>query len=272
MRFRNIYCEITNICNLSCSFCKKTKRTLQFISVENFAKVIESIKGYTTQICLHILGEPLLHPNFDELIEICNQNNIKVNLVTNGTLIENLSTDCNLKKVSFSLHSFPTEKFGENYIFELKKYLEKICNFTEKFKGISELRLWNKDNDLGLNAYILEHLSNFYKCEMPLVTHKIKENLYLGVASPFVWPSLSEPICKGNYCYGLRHQMGILVDGTVVPCCLDGEGVINLGNIYQTPLREILDSERAQKMLKGFQNRTLTEELCKHCQFIERFN
>lgn len=272
MRFKNIYCEITNICNLNCSFCKKTARTLQFISVENFRIMINKIKTFTNQICLHILGEPLLHPNFYELVDICRQNNLKINLVTNGTLIEKLSHECDLKKVSFSLHSFPIEKYADNYTEELNNYLTKICTFAEKFKGIVELRLWNKDNDNGLNENILNFLANFYECEMPLITHKIKENHFLGVNSPFVWPSLSERICSGSYCYGLRHQIGILVDGTIVPCCLDGEGVIKLGNIYNDSLQEVIDSPTAQEMLEGFRKRKPTQELCKHCQFIERFN
>ena len=73
------------------------------------------------------------------------------------------------------------------------------------------------------------------------------------------------------FCYGLRDHFGILCDGRVIPCCLDREGEITLGNVYETPVREILSSERAMAILHGFDNRVAVEELCQKCGYARRF-
>lgn len=72
---------------------------------------------------------------------------------------------------------------------------------------------------------------------------------------------------KGT-CYGLIDHIGILVDGTIIPCCLDSKGIINLGNIYNDNLKEILKKDRVNNIIKGFKGNKKLEELCKHCKFI----
>ena len=94
-------------------------------------------------------------------------------------------------------------------------------------------------------------------------------NTYVDFDSEFIWPDLNN-----NYynevgtCYALRDHLGILVDGTVVPCCLDSKGIINLGNIFEENIEDIQNSERYKKMLQGFRNNKKCEELCKHCKFM----
>ena len=97
------------------------------------------------------------------------------------------------------------------------------------------------------------------------------DNLYLDKQEEFVWPSLDNDYYNEiGTCYALKDQLAILVDGTVVPCCLDSDGVINLGNIYKENLEDIINSNRYQTMKIGFCNRKVTEELCKKCSFKDR--
>ena len=249
---KKVYLEITNICNLSCDFCPKTKRAPQFMSVPAFTHAITSIRHLTKHVYFHLMGEPLLHPDLAEFFAICHANGMQVNLTTNGTLIAQASHVLlqapALRKVSFSLHS---QDIGSA---EYKDYIAEIERFTKEVAGrfIIEYRNWNAQDE-GEDK-------------------KIAPNVYLSFANKFNWPDLSQSEThRDAFCYGLRDQFGILVDGTVVPCCLDYDGNIALGNLFKQPIDEILRSERARKLYEGFSNRTATEELCKKCGYAQRF-
>ena len=68
---------------------------------------------------------------------------------------------------------------------------------------------------------------------------------------------------------GCRTHIGILVDGTVVPCCLDSAGIINLGNVYKQDLNDIISSEIFNSLKKGFMENKKIHELCKKCNFYD---
>ena len=92
------------------------------------------------------------------------------------------------------------------------------------------------------------------------------------MAQKFEWPNDKREAAKGEtFCYGLRDQVGILVDGTVVPCCLDGEGQIALGNLFNQPFEEIITSERSKRIYDGFSNRQAVEKLCQSCTYAKRY-
>lgn len=285
-KFKKIYIETTNICNLNCNFCPKISRKLEFMSVESFEKIIDKIVPYTKHIYLHLMGEPFLNRNLKEFLVVCDKNNIKVNITTNGTLIKNvkdiLLNSKAVRQVNFSLHSF--EANDTKITFE--EYVDEIINFinlsSEERNIISALRLWNLDAKYkasnNMNIDILELLKERFNIEDDLRqilneknSFKIKNNVYINMGEKFKWPSLKEEeIGERAFCYGLRDHIGILVDGTVVPCCLDSEGSIPLGNIFESNLEEILNSNRAKKIYDGFSNRNAVEELCRKCGFINR--
>jgi len=285
-KFKKIYIETTNICNLNCNFCPKISRNLEFMSVESFEKIIDKIVPYTKHIYLHLMGEPFLNRNLKEFLDVCDKNNIKVNITTNGTLIKNvkyiLLNSKAVRQVNFSLHSF--EANDTKIAFE--EYVDEIINFinlsSEETNIISVLRLWNLDAKYkasnNMNIDILKLLKERFNIEDDLRqilneknSFKIKNNVYINMGEKFKWPSLKEEeIGERAFCYGLRDHIGILVDGTVVPCCLDSEGSIPLGNIFESNLEEILNSNRAKKIYDGFSNRNAVEELCRKCGFINR--
>jgi radical SAM protein with 4Fe4S-binding SPASM domain len=285
-RFKKIYIEITNVCNLSCDFCPVTKRKPELMSLETFKKILIDIKPYTDFIYLHVKGEPLLHPDIDKFLEISKTYGFKVNLTTNGTLINKVKNKIinkkALRQINFSLHSFDANETD----FTLEDYLNSIISFTlEAVKNniIVSYRLWNIEEDiksLEKNRHILNIIEKAfdldYKIEEKLLESrgvKLLENVYLNAASRFNWPQenlvQSEAI---GFCYGLRDQTAILVDGTVVPCCLDGEGVISLGNIQNASFEDIIEGSRAAAIYNGFSNRQVIEDLCKKCDYRKRFN
>ncbi|WP_315073948.1 radical SAM protein [uncultured Clostridium sp.] len=285
-KFKKIYIEITNVCNLSCNFCPKTSRKLKFMSEDNFEYIIKSIRPYTDYVYFHLMGEPFLNKKLEQFLDISKENEVKVNITTNGTLIKDvkdiLLNASALRQVNISLHSFEANEDNMNF----NKYIENILDFvkeaTEKTDVICSLRLWNLDTKYvasnNMNIDIFKLLENEFKLEEDLRSSlkeknsfKLRKNLYLSMGEKFNWPSLKiEELGERFFCYGLRDHIGILVDGTVVPCCLDGEGSITLGNIFENTLEEILNSKRAKDIYEGFSRRKAVEELCKRCGFINR--
>lgn len=287
-RFKSVYIEITNICNLSCDFCPKTKRKYKFMDKNEFNHIIEEIKPFTNQIYFHLMGEPLLNENIEYFLKESANNDLKVNLTTNGTLL-NKNTDKlinseALRQVNISLHSFEANE----KTLELEEYIKNVTEFVNKASEdkdiICSIRLWNIDNeDLkganGLNSDILKMLEENLGLDFSLGEKlqevnklKLKNKVYLNMAEKFEWPDIEiASIGEDIFCHGLRNQMGVLVDGTVVPCCLDSEGNISLGNIFKKSLKDILKVKRSTDIYDGFSRRKAVEDLCKKCGYATRF-
>lgn len=286
--FKKVYIEITSVCNLACSFCPQTGRQANFLKTDVFAATLDQIKPHTKYIYLHVKGEPLLHPRIDELLDIAHEKGFKVNITTNGTLIQKnrhkLLGKPALRQMNFSLHSFD----GHEGSVDREGYLRNILSFVQEAAEqgvIISYRLWNlQKEDLSSgekrrNRETLELLEKAYSLDyrieekvVPGGGVKIAERIYLNQDHEFRWPSLDAPEDDGKgFCHGLRTQAAILVDGTVVPCCLDGEGVINLGNIHRTSFSEIVEGERANNLYEGFSRREAVEELCRKCGYRQRF-
>ncbi|MGE7696424.1 radical SAM/SPASM domain-containing protein [Lysinibacillus sp. NPDC094177] len=286
--FKKVYIEITSVCNLACSFCPPTARAKGLIKVEQFNKILDEIRPHTKYIYLHVKGEPLLHPRIDQLLDAAHEKGFKVNITTNGTLIkknhEKILGKPALRQINFSLHSFDGHEGSENR----EKYLGDILDFvraSKEYNTIISYRLWNLQRDhvtdiaARRNRETLEILENEYNLDyrieekvQPGKGVKIANNIYLNQDHEFKWPSLLEPEDEGKgFCHALRSQAAILVDGTVVPCCLDGEGVINLGNVNEKSFTDIVQGERANNIVDGFSRREAVEELCRKCGYRQKF-
>lgn len=273
MKFKRIYIEITNCCNLNCSFCQKDKRPKKSISIDEFRHIINEIKDYTNMVYFHIKGEPFLNSNIIEFIKMCEENNIAVKITTNGTLLKNYYLDLvkcnNIKQINISLHS---EHNNKNYNMEIFNIVDALSlNTTVVY------RIWNLEK-MKLDektSKIIEDIKAYYKLEYDFLSKKnikLKENIYLDKDEIFEWPTLdSTDIKVTGKCYGTITHIGILVDGTVIPCCLDGNGIINLGNIYEKSFKNIIESERFKRMQDGMKNHIMVEELCKKCKYRRKF-
>lgn len=286
-RFQKINIEISNICNLQCSFCPEVVRSKKVMPLELFQRIIQQVAPLTEQVCFHLMGDPLVHAELADFIQVCEQQDVKIFFVTNGVLLREkqaqLLLSPALRQVNFSLHSF-----HDNYPDrDPTAYLDRIFSYTEQ--ALLErpdlyinYRLWNLQEVRGAsysNRDMLRRISERFGLNIDAQVDvrlkksvHLKNRLYLHFDTEFIWPSVDLPILgtKGT-CYGLSSHFGILVDGTVVPCCLDKEGAIPLGNIRDQEVLEILDSPRSQALLQGFRQKKLVENLCQRCQYIERF-
>ena len=279
MRSR-VYIEITNRCNLSCDFCHGTRRPLRTMTPSEFRILAQKLRGETSYLYLHVLGEPLLHPQLPELLAIAGELGFRVCLVTNGTLLsrqrDTLLAAPALHKLSVSLHSFE----GNGGVGNLEEYLQQVwsaCLPLSQKGVLCALRLWNGGAAQRCNARVLDFLSGRIGQDVETLPRDARGNrtlrphLFLERAERFDWPDLAAPVSGANFCHGLTRQLAVLCDGTVTPCCLDSEGTIALGNLFTQTLPEILQSPRAAAMAAGFAARNPSEELCRRCGYARRF-
>lgn len=286
MRFKRIYIEISNICNLNCSFCSKSTRPKRRMGEKEFQQIIEEIKPFTKYVYFHIKGEPLMHPLLGTFLDICAEHGLSVNLTTNGTLLAKtadlLLSKPALRQVNISLHSFSAH---DNI--NMEEYLDTILEFSKRASlehhKFVVLRLWNLDKNRESDQTsfdIMTKIQRFFHFEKnlsALMSSKrsvmLEKGVFISWEEEFTWPSLSHPfVTDEGICHGARNMLGILADGTVVPCCLDAEGEAPLGNIFTDSMRSIVEGKHFQEVAANFTNQRIILPLCQRCTYRIRFN
>jgi radical SAM protein with 4Fe4S-binding SPASM domain len=283
--FKRIYLEISNICNVQCSFCPVVEKDKKLMSLAEFEETLAQVVPLAEIVCLHLMGEPLAHPKFTQIIELCDRYGAQIDLTTNGLLIQRYKDlivhSKSVRQVNFSLQAF-RDNFPER---DMDPYLLPILDFVQlahntKPTLYTNLRLWNQGStDVDSNEEIFQKIEQYFSVSINrnvevgiIKSKKIWNRLYLHFDSRFEWPSFLLPH-RGTQgrCHGAVNHIGIHADGSVVPCCLDKNAVIQLGNVRDQPLSEILAGDRFVKMREGFLNGVLVEELCQRCSYIGRF-
>jgi MoaA/NifB/PqqE/SkfB family radical SAM enzyme len=282
-----VYLEITNVCNLACPFCPPHGRASAFLSAADYSAIVGKLRGKADLLYFHLKGEPLLHPDLGLFLDIAKDSGLSVAITTNGTLLGTaegaLAGKTNLSRLNISLQSlacFP----GEERRARLRSLLESAVRIRDFNRSANpsflvSLRLWTSE-DLGENALVIREIESAYGLREGFLSGQLERKngavispgLAVHSGETFAWPSLvGQDFGERGFCRGLRDQAGILVDGTVVPCCLDGDGIIGLGNIFESSFEEILSSARARALYDGFTGRFVREDLCRRCGYRTRF-
>jgi len=288
MKFYRIYIELTNVCGLSCSFCPTKELPSKEMDLEFFESIIKQAKVYTNEIACHVVGDPLTQSNLSSYLDIIHKHGLKAMLTTSGYFLKKHTYDtlfhpC-VKQINISLNSF--NKNDTSITFE--QYINPVLALCEaKLEREEELfinlRVWNLDEMMSermFNETLFEKLSSDFHTKLSLNSIYEKRPKSIRLASKvlvhfdnyFEWPSLKNKIYGHGTCQGLQSHVAILASGKVVPCCLDCDGIIELGDLHKDTLDEILVSKRAVNMLEGFKEGKAIEELCQKCSYKDRFN
>lgn len=288
MKFNRAYVEITNICGLACSFCPPKESPPLTMEPHFFQTVLTELKPYTNEIALHVMGDPMVLSNLVEYLDIAQQHGFKVMITTSGFYLDKVRREAlfhpSIRQVNISLNSFNKNSVSRTF----EAYMEPIlalCDEKLSHEGdfFINLRLWNLDDvhsAIHFNERLFALLEEHFSLEHGTIASQISgERQSIRLASKvllhfdryFEWPSLHNRVVGDGYCQGLEKQIAVLADGRVVPCCLDGEGIITLGNLHVTNLDKILQSERATLIRDGFDRAMCTEELCQKCSYKVRF-
>lgn len=264
--YKKVYIEITNACNLSCDFCIQNKRPIHYMTIEEFQTVLSKLEGHTKYLYFHVLGEPCLHPKINELIDIASKE-YKINITTNGYLIRKIENNKNIRQLNISLHSYH-ERYGKT----LENYMKDILEVVDKLSPTTYIcfRFWQSTKNVQKMIQILENYYNAQISVENLENTTLAHNIFVNISNPFIWPDLDRTGEHTGFCHALKDHIGILSDGTVVPCCLDSKGSINLGNIFQTDLQSIQTSNRYSNLIKNFKDGKRTEKLCQNCNFMTK--
>jgi organic radical activating enzyme len=299
-RYNRAYIEVSNACNLKCKFCPEVERDKHIMSPALFEQVLIQAKPLVDEITLHLMGEPMAHPQFETLVEIAEKQELPIHLTTNGTLIasqgkandrlksrtEKLLSPA-IRQVNFSVQSwfdnYPVEK-ATSILVEILDFIER--GLKERPELYINLRLWNLTDDQEFetqNPILFEFLCSRFQFQIQdrvdvrrKKSVRVTGRLYLHFDSRFEWPHMSHPVVRDQgYCHALKSHFGVLADGTVVPCCLDKEAAIPLGKFTgetSNQLKQILNSPRAKNLRDGFDRFEAREALCQRCTFIDRFD
>ena len=297
MRFEKIYIELSDICGLNCGFCPSVKGVRGAMSVEKFGIIAKKVAGVGRIYTFHLLGDPLVLPNLKDFIKFANAHKMPLELTTSGFYMSEKNTQLlleseNIRQINLSLMAFLAQKK-----LNLNEYFAPILRFlrlhlAQNSQSFVNLRLWN----LGANftppfennsIYSLLEREFNTKIQKNAPKNRLESRIILHQSELFYWAGTKAddlglqkefvdlqgeknapkvPCVKGS-CHALRKQIGILSDGTVVPCCMDTSGVMGLGNLFTQELSEILASKRAVAMKKGFERGEFTEKLCQQCEF-----
>ena len=270
---KKAYLEITNECNLACSFCHGTRRPVKYMTKDEFTAAARELRGHTEYLYFHLMGEPLLHPLLGEFLDIAHGLGFRVIITTNGTLLSEkgniLLSSPALHKVSISLHAYEANCLDmtiDDYLCGCFDF----CRAASERSVISVMRLWNAGGEDRQNGYILSKMKEYFSGEWQEVRKgcRLADRVFLEYGDKFDWPDEDTAVISDCHsCYGLRDQIGVLCDGTVVPCCLDADGVIALGNIFEERLSDILEKPRALSLRRSFETRRIKEPLCLRCGF-----
>ena len=270
--FAKIYLEITNVCNLSCSFCAGTTRKKHYMTREEFEFLTDRLRPYTEFLYFHLMGEPTTHPLIGDFLTIAHARGFRVILTTNGTLLPKVSDTLlaapALFKVSLSLHAFEA-----NSGIDFESYLQGCFDFADRASQqgiISVFRLWNDGGKNGRNTEILHALHKRFPGEwMPNTKGiRIRKKLFIESGETFIWPPHAKA-CEKIACYALKDHIGVLCDGSVVPCCLDSDGSLVLGNLFETPLDTILSAPQAAHFRKALDRNDPPTVFCRKCGFAQ---
>ena len=264
--FKKIYLEVTNICNLNCPFCLKQTRNKTILSFDDFKYILKEIKPYTKYLYLHVMGEPLMHNLINDLIDEASKD-FYVNITTNGYLINKIQTE-NVRQINISLQSFnPSNgKVIEEYLSDIFDYESEFSN-----KTIVNYRVWVKS---AFTNDILKIMQEHYNVLIDTTKKniKLKENVFINFANEFNWPddNLDTDKIYDGKCYATRDHIAILSNGEVTACCLDGNGALSFGNIFNDGFKNIIESEKFTKFRDALSSGKRKSKLCQHCNFMEK--
>ncbi|WP_324292401.1 radical SAM/SPASM domain-containing protein [Halarcobacter sp.] len=280
---------MTNICNLKCSFCPPKILPNKTMSLDVFKNINTQLKNITKELAYHIVGDPLIISNLEKYLDISFESDLKVNITTTANNLEKGHFDTlmhqAIKQINFSINSYNANSHKKS----LDEYLKPILDFLDyainkKQHFFINLRIWNLDDSMSakeFNRSVFEKINKKFSLNLDIEeiyknrpkNIKIARMVFFNFDDYFEWPDLSNDfISNTGKCYGLDSHFGILSSGDVVPCCLDKDGIINLGNINNDKISDILNTKRVKDIQNGFKNGKVIEELCQKCDYRRRFD
>lgn len=266
--------ESANTCNLRCRMCQIpfSKMEKKFMNIEMLEKILDEAEEYKLpSIKFNFRGEPLMHPQISEFVRLAKKASIlETQFNTNGTLLDRrLSRDlieAGLDRIKFSIDSINPliyNKFrqGANYeetIHNITDFVEIRDKLNKKLPSVQVQMVVMRTNLQEIEDYIKfwEDIVN----RIGFSRYRSQDNL-TGVEENLQNMQIRVP------CPQLWQRLVVTCDGIILMCCGDYRLKNPLGNIKDSTISEIWNSERLNK-IRFFHQEGHFEKIdaCKYCE------
>ena len=262
--------DITDICNLRCPFCLRISNPEviknEKMSFEMFKKIIdEGSKNGLYGVKLNIIGEPLIHEKVDDFVSYAKKKGlVDVYFNTNATLLDKeigkKLINSKLDRLSISFEGFTKDVYEKNRV---GSKFEKVLSNIKNFKNLR--------GEMGVD-YPKIRIQTVLLPELQAIIQDYK-NFWLEIVDEIGFldyqPRVEEKndVIIGDWaCPQLWQRMGILVDGTIIPCNHDEKALSKLGNIKNTSIKEAWHSDKLNKLRKLHENSEAHKgNSCRYC-------
>ena len=288
------YIETTNYCNLECSFCNRNEviGPLKHMSISNFKKLLDKIKHHPIKEAkLMGMGEPMLHPKFDEIVKTFKDYFPDAFLIVATNCQYNISEGKALRKrfqtalQYIDLLYFSIDGYEESYERDrapakwdkLLTFLDDFrnmdrrgcrvtCNYVVNPQNVDDIKKVNDEivDEYGLEELRLNIAQDWSEDKSMPGGYSNKQLKYLkswgnNVKGKAVWDF--------SDCFWVNEGIYTTVEGNVKMCCMN-TAAEPFGNIFQTDLEDIRNSKDYQNVKLGCNTNNPTSH-CKSCSYKE---
>lgn len=289
---KHIFIELSSICNLKCEFCAYswTERKGAFMPLELLEKILRDLKklGPVDYIMFSALGEPTLHPEFDEACRMVRRHGYHLIVTTNGSRLRESMRDLPINELFVSFNT-PTEQayvlkrgkgpaYGD-YVQNLAAFLQSVPLYDTYLYFLTENRRDYPHAEGFINrscresADRLEDLLRQFRpgvrLEIPIPERiELYSNVFAVLKPLTSWVNTNLPpglelreasAIRGVECSYYKHQLNIVATGEVTICCGDHDAALSLGNVRAESLREIYRRKSPEADLAA-------NPLCRKCK------
>jgi len=253
--------ETTNHCNLKCITCpthERMKRRRGYMSEDVYKEVLRqldcgSTKGNPLSVGLSNWGEPLLHPSIIDYINMASTRSFRTSLVTNGTLLNrDLSKrlmDSGLDELTFSI-----DGVGKAYEDIRGIPYNNIKNKIDEFLSIKETVGWK--GSVRIRTVVCESNSSAFK---EIYDEWKGHGIEFSIQREVLWKDAE----RNDPCEFIKSTIVVLWNGDIVPCCVDYDGELNLGNVMTDNLFQVWDGKMEALRLNHIRGNY--PSLCRKC-------
>ena len=287
------YLETTNYCNLDCSFCNRTDviGPLKHMSLEDWGKLLDGIKHHPIQEAkLMGMGEPMLHPQFDEVCRMFKEVFPKCKLIVATNCQYNINDKFRECMKYIDMLYFSIDGYEKNYERDrAPAKWKKLIRFLDQFESVDRHEC-NVVVNYVVNAY---NVYDIPRIDELRVNYNLGE-LRLNIAQ--IWDDdtkMSNDVATSGYtknqldylkknyggkikgkskwdfkdCFWVNNAIYTTVEGNIKMCCMN-TGAEPFGNLFENTIDEIRLMDDYQNVKKGCQTNNPTSH-CKNCSYKE---
>lgn len=271
---RCIRIETTNLCNLKCRMCPQSVKTPGVargcMRFELFQSIVTQIAAFPENreslFYLHICGEPLLHKDLVRFVRFAAESGLRPILTTNATLLTRDKAlqliQAGLSRIEFSFEGLDAATYESIRI---------GAHFEGVSKNIRTFLELNRDAGSPIHTeLVIVDLPDLDPQRVKDFADRMRSDFdTVNISGYFDWLGRVDTAGfeREEYvgCSSVDSDLNVLWDGRVVPCCLDVDGAMVIGDFTKQSYLEVLSSLRRHALRERLEAGRLDNLPCNHC-------